>query len=183
MRTWGGRPYPPEHLLKASLLIALYSVRSERAFCEELDDNLAVSLVLGHATDGAQLRSHGVHQEPAAATGAPSGPAAVRRGGCGGGSAKPSVGRALHGGRHADRGGSEPQELQATRRRPARGRRRPGQPLGGLSWGAPNRGHAPERDGPGGETLPEGQREGGQAGVHGPCADGETATACWWTFW
>src|SRR3954465_12830564 len=33
----GGRPsIPPERLLKASLLIALYSVRSERAFCEEL---------------------------------------------------------------------------------------------------------------------------------------------------
>ena len=31
---------PPERLLKASLLIALYSVRSERAFCEELDYNL-----------------------------------------------------------------------------------------------------------------------------------------------
>jgi transposase len=31
-----GRPsIPPERLLKASLLIALYSVRSERAFCEE----------------------------------------------------------------------------------------------------------------------------------------------------
>ena len=26
---------PPERLLKASLLIVLYSVRSERAFCEE----------------------------------------------------------------------------------------------------------------------------------------------------
>ncbi len=34
----GGRPsIPPERLLKASLLIALYSVRSERAFCEQLD--------------------------------------------------------------------------------------------------------------------------------------------------
>src|SRR4030088_2490862 len=33
----GGRPsIPPERLLKASLLIALYSIRSERAFCEEL---------------------------------------------------------------------------------------------------------------------------------------------------
>lgn len=32
-----GRPsIPPEHLLKASLLIALYSVRSERQFCERL---------------------------------------------------------------------------------------------------------------------------------------------------
>lgn len=36
-----GRPsIPPERLLKASLLIALYSVRSERAFCEELDFHL-----------------------------------------------------------------------------------------------------------------------------------------------
>ena len=33
----GGRPSaPPEHLLKASLLIPLYSVRSERQFCERL---------------------------------------------------------------------------------------------------------------------------------------------------
>ena len=33
----GGRPsILPEHLLKASLLIALYSVRSERQFCERL---------------------------------------------------------------------------------------------------------------------------------------------------
>jgi transposase len=37
----GGRPsIAPERLLKASLLIALYSVRSERAFCEELDYQL-----------------------------------------------------------------------------------------------------------------------------------------------
>jgi len=31
---------PPERLLKASLLMALYSIRSERAFCEQLDYNL-----------------------------------------------------------------------------------------------------------------------------------------------
>src|SRR3972149_5195990 len=36
-----GRPsIPPERLLKASLLLAPYSVRSERAFCEQLDYNL-----------------------------------------------------------------------------------------------------------------------------------------------
>ncbi|MSQ17946.1 MAG: transposase [Dehalococcoidia bacterium] len=36
-----GRPsIPPEWLLKSSLLIALYSVRSERAFCEQLSYNL-----------------------------------------------------------------------------------------------------------------------------------------------
>src|SRR5262249_41902870 len=37
----GGRPsIPPERLLKASLLIALYSIRSETVFCEELDYQL-----------------------------------------------------------------------------------------------------------------------------------------------
>ena len=36
-----GRPsIPPERLLKASLLIALYSVRSDRVFCETLDYNI-----------------------------------------------------------------------------------------------------------------------------------------------
>lgn len=36
-----GRPsIPPEQLLKASVLMALYSVRSERQFCEQLDYNL-----------------------------------------------------------------------------------------------------------------------------------------------
>src|SRR3954469_10993738 len=36
-----GRPsIPPERLLKAQLLIALYSVRSERQFCERLDYDL-----------------------------------------------------------------------------------------------------------------------------------------------
>jgi transposase len=37
----GGRPsIPPERLLKAGLLIALYSIRSERAFSEELEYHL-----------------------------------------------------------------------------------------------------------------------------------------------
>jgi transposase len=36
-----GRPsIPPERLLKASLLMSLFSVRSERAFCEALDYDL-----------------------------------------------------------------------------------------------------------------------------------------------
>lgn len=36
-----GRPsIPPEHLLKGSLLIALYSIRSERQFCERLQYDL-----------------------------------------------------------------------------------------------------------------------------------------------
>ena len=36
-----GRPsIPPERLLKAQLLIALYSVRSDQQFCEQLDYNI-----------------------------------------------------------------------------------------------------------------------------------------------
>jgi transposase len=36
-----GRPsIPPERLLKSMVLIALYTVRSERQFCEQLDYNL-----------------------------------------------------------------------------------------------------------------------------------------------
>ncbi|MDP7120579.1 MAG: IS5 family transposase [Arenicellales bacterium] len=43
-----GRPsIPPERLLKASVLIALYSIRSERAFCEELDYNLLFRWFMG----------------------------------------------------------------------------------------------------------------------------------------
>ncbi len=36
-----GRPsVPPEQLLKATILMALYSIRSERAFCERLNYDL-----------------------------------------------------------------------------------------------------------------------------------------------
>jgi len=43
-----GRPsIPPEHLLKASLLIALFSVRSERQFCERLHYDLLFKWFLG----------------------------------------------------------------------------------------------------------------------------------------
>jgi transposase len=45
---YSGRRYsiPPERLLKFCLLIALYSVRSERQFCEQLDYNLLFCFLL-----------------------------------------------------------------------------------------------------------------------------------------
>lgn len=47
-----GRPsIPPEQLLKAQLLIALYSVRSDRAFCEQLDYNLLFRWFLDMSLD------------------------------------------------------------------------------------------------------------------------------------
>ena len=48
----GGRPsIPPERLLKAQLLIALYSVRSDRQFCESLAWNLLFRWFLGMTMD------------------------------------------------------------------------------------------------------------------------------------
>jgi transposase len=39
-----GRPsIPPQRLLKASLLMALYTMRSDLLFCEQLDYNLCVA--------------------------------------------------------------------------------------------------------------------------------------------
>lgn len=44
----GGRySVPPEHLIKASLLMALYSIRSERQFCERLQYDLLFKWFLG----------------------------------------------------------------------------------------------------------------------------------------
>jgi len=43
-----GRPsIPPEHLLKGCLLMALYSIRSERQFCERLQYDLLFKWFLG----------------------------------------------------------------------------------------------------------------------------------------
>jgi transposase len=48
----GGRPsIPPERLLMAQLLIALYSVRSDRQFCESLSWNLLFRWFLGMTMD------------------------------------------------------------------------------------------------------------------------------------
>ena len=47
-----GRPsIPPERLLKATLLMAFYSVRSERLFCEQLDYNLLFRWFLDMSAD------------------------------------------------------------------------------------------------------------------------------------
>ena len=81
----GRASVPPERLLKASLLISLYSVRSERAFCEELEYNLLFRWFLDMNTDGTQLRPHGVHQEQETTAGTQARPGPVRRGGMGSG--------------------------------------------------------------------------------------------------
>ncbi|GAB4561401.1 MAG: hypothetical protein Tsb0020_08870 [Haliangiales bacterium] len=47
----GRASIPPERLLKAMLLIALYSIRSERLFCEELNYNLLYRWFLNMGMD------------------------------------------------------------------------------------------------------------------------------------
>ena len=65
-----GRPsIPPEQLLRALLLQAFYSVRSERQLMEQLDYNLLFRWFVGLAMDDAGLGCDGVHQEPRPAAG------------------------------------------------------------------------------------------------------------------
>lgn len=50
----GRHSVPPEHLIKATLLMALYSIRSERQFCERLQYDLLFKWFLGlNITDAA----------------------------------------------------------------------------------------------------------------------------------
>jgi transposase len=50
----GRHSVPPEHLIKATLLMALYSIRSERQFCERLQYDLLFKWFLGlNVTDAA----------------------------------------------------------------------------------------------------------------------------------
>jgi transposase len=51
--TGGRRSVPPETLLKSSVLMALYSIRSERAFCEQLNYNLLFKWFLDMRIDQA----------------------------------------------------------------------------------------------------------------------------------
>jgi transposase len=51
-----GRPsVPPEQLLKATVLMAMYSIRSERAFCERLNYDLLFKWFLDLPIDGASF--------------------------------------------------------------------------------------------------------------------------------
>src|SRR5207344_2636825 len=49
----GRRSVPPEMLLKSTVLMALYSIRSERAFCERLNYDLLFKWFLGMRIDEA----------------------------------------------------------------------------------------------------------------------------------
>ena len=124
-----GRPsIPPERLLKASLLMALHTVRSERMFCEQLDYNLLFRWFLDldvdeasfdHSTfsrNRARLLEHEVAREFFTRV------VAQARG------LQSALGRALHGGWHAGRGVGLAQELQAQGAGPSQPPEDPGNP-------------------------------------------------------
>jgi transposase len=76
-----GRPsIPPEHLLKSSLLIALYSIRSERQFCERLQYDLLFKWFLGLNVEEEALDATSFTKNPGAAAPAGCGKALLRGG-------------------------------------------------------------------------------------------------------
>ena len=91
----GRASVPPERLLKASLLISLYSVRSERAFCEELEYNLLFRWFLDMSLMERSFDPTVFTKNRKRLAGTPCGAGPVRRGGMGGGPPWTAVGRAL----------------------------------------------------------------------------------------
>ena len=107
----------------------------------------AVPLVRGPGAGRGGVQRHGVHQESGTAAHGRDRPALLRGGAGAGRVGGVGVLGALHGGRDADRGVGEPEELRAQGRE-AEGRRRPGQPDGqlpGREAAIPGRGSARNR--------------------------------------
>ena len=129
----GRASIPPEHLLKGCLLMALFSVRSERQFCERLEYDLLFKWFSGPEHHGPQLRPLGVCQEPAAVAGGRRGPG-VSAGDSGAGQeAEAVVGGALQRGWDAIGGLGIGEEFSSQGRGPAAVRGCVPQPRGGLS--------------------------------------------------
>ena len=109
-----GRPsIPPEKLLRAMLLQAFYSIRSERQLMERLEYDLLFRWFVGHRRRRCGVGPFGVLEEPRPAAGGrhrgevPGGGAGAAAG------EEASVDRSLLGRRHADRGLGVDEELQA----------------------------------------------------------------------
>jgi transposase len=129
-----GRPsIPPERLLRALVLQALYTIRSERQLMEQLDYNLLFRWFVGLGVDDvvwapttfSKNRDRLLTGQVAAAFF----DAVLIH-------AEVAVRRALYRRRHPAGSLGQPEEFPPTRPRPAGVRRR--QRLGGLSWPAPH---------------------------------------------
>jgi Transposase domain (DUF772) len=129
----GRSSVPPEQLLKASVLMSLYSVRSERQVCERLRYDLLFKWFLDLNVEDEGLAQQ-LLQESRAAAATRGGPAFLRGGGGAGAAAQVRLRPALHCRRHPSRGLGLGQKFRASQRRAARGRthRRWPQSGGGL---------------------------------------------------
>ncbi|MBI4321867.1 MAG: transposase, partial [Chloroflexi bacterium] len=173
-----GRPsIPPERLLKASLVIALYSVRNERAFPDlsGLDYNLLFRWFLHMnlleasfdptvvlTKNRERLLQHevgrGLFNEVLVEAHA----------------------RGLLSDEHFTVDGTlieAAASLKSFKRKdggsPPAADGDPSNPTVDFHGGEAEQRHPPEHHGRGGPPVPEGEGEGGQAGLHGPCPDGE----------
>ena len=82
MYATSGRPsVPPEQLLKATVLMAMYSIRSERAFCERLNYDLLFKWFLDLRDRREGVRRDDVLEEPSTAAGSRDRGPVLRRGG------------------------------------------------------------------------------------------------------
>ena len=172
-----GRPsIAPEKLLRALLLQAFYSVRSERQLMEQLDYNLLFRWFVGLGVDDpvwdvtvfTKNRDRLLEGEIAAKF-----LRAVL--------AQPKV-KALLSDEHFSVDGTLIQAWASDEELPAEGRQRRA-----AGSGPQRRARLPRRAAdqrhpcldhrPGGQAVPQGQRQGGQALLHGPCPDGEPARA------
>ena len=111
----GRASIPPERLLKASLPMSLFSVRSERAFCEALDFDLRFRWFLDMDLIEPSFDPLHLHQESGTAAGRAHQSPVLRCGGPAGRSVTSAERRALHGGWHANRSRGQPEELPSQR--------------------------------------------------------------------
>jgi hypothetical protein len=107
-----GRPsIPPERLLRALLLQAFYTIRSETQLMEQLDYSLLYRWFVGLGVDEPVWGADGVHEEPRTATGGGGCAQVLGRTSEPQGGARPAVGRALFSRRHAGCGLGLDEEL------------------------------------------------------------------------
>ncbi|MHB8717497.1 MAG: transposase [Candidatus Dormibacteria bacterium] len=108
----GRQSVPPEHLLKATVLMALYSIRSQRQFCERLRYDLLFKFFLDLNVDDEGF-DHSTFSRNRKAPAHPRDRRPLLRGGGVAGPPAPlHLGRALQRGRHPARGVGLAQELR-----------------------------------------------------------------------
>ena len=175
----GRASVPPERLLKSLLLISLYSIRSERVFCQELDYNLLYRWFLDmdlmepsfDATVFTKNRRRLLRHKEGRTLFEEVAYEADRRG--------------LMSDEHFSVDGTlieAAASIKSFRRRndddDADDSGSGGRSHGGLSGGEAEQPDTREYDRPRGEADEKGQGQGGEAGVHGPRSYGQQARSC-----